>query len=180
MKVNFYLPLVFLAIFSCTSQNDKEYFPFKSFLENELNQIDSLPIAVFKYTNRNNFTDTAIVEKKEFRELTRSLLYLDLQEKNVQSHYNELVLEDTDIDNIAISYSTEKNQFPIKRLQLNIKTGTTLVKSFYVERVDRLNGITILRRILWNSKNGVTVTSIYYKDNKAEELITEKYSWSLQ
>jgi hypothetical protein len=172
--------LLFLLFTSCNNQEEKEYFPFKSFLENELNQIDSLPIAIFKYTNRNNQTDTSIIEKKQFRDLAVSLLNIDLLESNTANAYKELVLEDTDIDNIAISYSTDEDQYPIKQLQLNIRPGTSLVKNVYVERIDQANEITILRKILWSTKKGVTVTSIYYKDKIAQEQLTEKYSWSIQ
>ncbi|MEN9371713.1 MAG: hypothetical protein RL152_996 [Bacteroidota bacterium] len=172
--------LLFLLFASCNNQEEKEYFPFKSFLENELNQIDSLPIAIFKYTNRNNQTDTSIIEKKQFRDLAVSLLNIDLLESNTANAYKELVLEDTDIDNIAISYTTDEDQYPIKQLQLNIRPGTSLVKNVYVERIDQANEITILRKILWSTKKGVTVTSIYYKDKIAQEQLTEKYSWSIQ
>jgi hypothetical protein len=165
---------------SCNNQEEKEFFPIKSFLQNELNQIDSLPLAIFKYTNRNNQTDTSIIEKKEFREISMSLLNIDLLEEKTANDYKELVLEDTDIDNIAITYTTDKKQYPIKQIQINIKTGTNLVKNIYIERIDESNGITILRKILWNLKKGVTITSIYYKDKIAREQMTEKYSWSIE
>jgi hypothetical protein len=55
-----------------------------------------------------------------------------------------------------------------------------MVKNVYVERVDQLNEVTIIRKILWNSEKGVTITSIYYKDKIAREQITEKFSWSIQ
>jgi hypothetical protein len=165
---------------SCNNQEEKEYFPIKSFIQNELNQIDSLPLAIFKYTNRNNQPDTSIIEKKEFRDISMSLLNIDLLEEKTANDYKELVLEDTDIDNIAITYTTDKKQYLIKQIQINIKTGTSLVKNIYIERIDESNGITILRKILWNLKKGVTITSIYYKDKIAREQMTEKYSWSIE
>lgn len=180
MKVTCFSFLFFVLLISCNDQEKKEYFPFKSYLENELNQIDSLPVAIFKYSNRNNQSDTSIIEKKQFRDLAVSLLSIDLLEEKTSNAYKELVLEDTDIDNIAINYTTDKNQFPIKQLQLNIKSGTSMVKNVYVERVDQLNEVTIIRKILWNSEKGVTITSIYYKDKIAREQITEKFSWSIQ
>jgi hypothetical protein len=181
MKFNIFTFSFFLLISSCSLQEEeKTYFPFKSFLENELNQLDSLPIAIFKYSYRNKNIDTSIVEKKIFRELAISLLNVDLTEKKTATAYNEIVLEDTDIDNIAISYASENDQYPIKKLQLNIKPGTSLVKNIYVERLDQLEEVTILRKILWNTKKGVTITSIYYKNKIAREQLTEKYSWSIQ
>jgi hypothetical protein len=144
MKV--YLNLVFFAFYlitSCNTEQPKEYFPFKSFLTNELNEIDSLPVAILKYKIQNGKTDTSIIEKQQFREIATSLFKLDLQEKKTLQAYKELVLEDTDIDNISIHYTTESKEYPIKQLQLNIKTGTSVVKSFYVERLDNSNDVKI-------------------------------------
>jgi hypothetical protein len=179
MKVNFLLLLLTLLA-ACETEKEKEYFPFQTFLQQELNQIDSLPVAIFKYSKRNDKTDTVIIEKKQFREITSTLLNIDLLNKDNLDAYTELVLEDTDIDNINISYSTDNKKLPIKQLQLNIKPGTSVVKNFYVERMDQINDLNILRKILWTSQKGVTITSLYYQDNKLKEHLTEKYSWSIQ
>jgi len=179
MKVNFLLLLLTLLA-ACETEKEKEYFPFQTFLQQELNQIDSLPVAIFKYSKRNDKTDTVIIEKKQFREITSALLNIDLLNKDNLDAYTELVLEDTDIDNINISYTTDNKKLPIKQLQLNIKPGTSLVKNFYVERMDQINDLNILRKILWTSQKGVTITSLYYQDNKLKEQLTEKYSWSIQ
>jgi len=179
MKVNFLLLLLTLLA-ACETEKEKEYFPFQTFLQQELNQIDSLPVAIFKYSKRNDKTDTVIIEKKQFREITSALLNINLLNKDNLDAYTELVLEDTDIDNINISYTTDNKKLPIKQLQLNIKPGTSLVKNFYVERMDQINDLKILRKILWTSQKGVTITSLYYQDNKLKEQLTEKYSWSIQ
>lgn len=181
MKV--FLKLVFFSLYllaSCNTEQPKEYFPFKPFLTNELNEIDSLPIAIFKYQIRDGKTDTSIIEKKQFREITTSLFELDLQDKKTIQAYKELVLEDTDLENITIHYTTENQNYPIKQLQLNIKTGTSIVKNFYAERLDIIDDIRIVRKILWSNKKGVSVTSIYYKNNKIQDTLTEKYSWSIE
>ena len=179
MKVNFLLLLLTLLA-ACETEKEKEYFPFQTFLQQELNQIDSLPVAIFKYSKRNDKTDTVIIEKKQFRDITSALLNIDLLNKDNLDAYTELVSEDTDIDNINISYTTDNKKLPIKQLQLNIKPGTSLVKNFYVERMDQINDLNILRKILWTSQKGVTITSLYYQDNKLKEQLTEKYSWSIQ
>lgn len=181
MKFNLSL-ILFLYVFTCSCKQEepKDFFPFKEYFTNEINTIDSLPIAIFKYTSFNNNTDTSIIEKKDFRELTVGLLSLDLQNEEIKKAYDEVVLDDVNTKNISISYTTEDKTQPIKLLQLNIKPGTTVVKNIYIERIDQANDVTILRKILWNTQKGVTISSIYYKANKIQESLTEKYSWSIQ
>lgn len=180
MKILIGLISLLPLFFACNTDEEKKYFPFNSFLEKELNEIDSLPVAIFKLTERNNQFDTTLMDKDAFRKMATALLQLDLAESKIAEDYTELVLEDTDIENIAISYSTENKNLPIKQLQLNIKSGTTFVKNFYTVRFDQLNDITIQRKILWTTSKGVTISSIYYKDNIAKEQLIEKYSWSIQ
>lgn len=181
MKVHLFLFIAFSIFYSsCQHEAPKTYFPFKQYLENELNQIDSLPIAIFKFSTTKNKVDTVIIDKKAFRAIATALLVVDLQNVEISKDYKELVLEDTDIDNIAINYTTEKKEKPIKQLQLNIRPGTTTVKNFYIERIDNVNDITIIRKILWSTKQNLSITSVYYKDNNMQEQLTEKYSWSIQ
>lgn len=174
------LTLLFIAYSSCRQEEPKSYFPFKEYLENELKEIDSLPIAIFKFSSTKENADTTIIDKQAFRKIVIGLLAIDLQNEEISKTYKELVLEDTDIDNIAISYTTEKKENPIKQLQLNIRPGTTTLKNFYVERLDKINDITITRKILWSTNQSVSITSIYYKKNQLQNQLTEKYSWSVQ
>jgi hypothetical protein len=55
-----------------------------------------------------------------------------------------------------------------------------MVKNFYAERLDISDDIKIVRKILWSTKKGVSITSIYYKNNKIQDTLTEKYSWSIE
>lgn len=169
-----------LFLNGCNTEKTKTYFPFQAFLEQELHLIDSLPVAIFKYQTKAEITDTSIIEKAKFKEIAKGLLFLDLQEKETYKNYQELVLEDTDIQNISISYTTENETLPIKKLLLNIRTGTSVVRNFYVERIDLVDGITISRKILWNAGKGMVVNSIYLKNNKVQYTSSERFSWSIE
>ena len=48
------------------------------------------------------------------------------------------------------------------------------------KRLDISDDIKIVRKILWSTKKGVSITSIYYKNNKIQDTLTEKYSWSIE
>ena len=169
-----------LALVGCNSAAPKSYFPFQSFLETELKNIDSLPVAIFKYHTTNGKTDTTIIEKKEFGDIARGLLFIDLQNEKINTHYKELVLEDTDIKNISINYTTQNEALPIKSIQINTTTGTTQVRSIYVERTDAIDETIIIRKMLWKTGKGMLINSSYYKNKQLLNNITEKFSWSIE
>ena len=108
------------------------------------------------------------------------MLFIDLQNENINKHYKELVLEDTDIKNISINYTTQNEVFPIKTIQINTTTGTTEVRSIYVERTETIDETLIIRKILWKSGKGVLINSDYYKNKQLLNNITEKFSWSIE
>ena len=181
MKISLFLFISFgIGLVGCSSAPPKNYFPFHSFLETELKNIDSLPIAIFKYHTANGKTDSTIIEKKEFGKIAKGLLFIDLQDEKINKHYKELVLEDTDIKNISINYTTQNEALPIKSIQINTTTGTTEVRSIYVERTDSIDETIIIRKILWKSGKGMLINSAYYKNKQLVKNITEKFSWSIE
>ncbi len=112
MKLSLFLFISFVVgSVGCSSAPPKNYFPFQSFLETELKNIDSLPIAIFKYHTANGKTDSTIIEKKEFREIAKGLLFIDLQNENITKHYKELVLEDTDIKTYQLTIQPKMKLF---------------------------------------------------------------------
>jgi len=70
----FVVPLLLLFFFACSdSTEEKNHFPITAFLEDELAQIDSLPVAIIHTKETNGLSDTSVMDKKEFRALALQL-----------------------------------------------------------------------------------------------------------
>ena len=179
----FILILFSLAISACKGkkqeQEKKQYYPIYAFLEQELSVIDSLPVAILKYHQENQKFDTSITEKKEFRKITKGLLLNDLQDSESLNDYEETVIEDVQLDDIIISYSTEKKNKAINKIELHILPGSTKIKSLYAERRDEVGNTQIIRKILWTSGKQLLVSSSFYNKSGQETNMTDRFNWSL-
>lgn len=171
--------LLFLDACNNPGEN-KNHFPIKAFLQQELSSIDSLPVAVFKIRESNENADTMIVEKKAFRILVMYLLDINLQEKKSQRIYDELILEDAEMGNISISYSTVDEDAAIKKIELNIKTGSNNIKSIFAERQEKQGDTLLIKKILWTTSTEMMVNTCYYKKGELLNNITERYNWTIR
>src|SRR5271170_348021 len=52
----------------------KNYFPVADFIKSEIHYVDSLPLAIIKYTIQNNQTDSAFIKTDEFNQLAQEFL----------------------------------------------------------------------------------------------------------
>lgn len=168
--------LLSLFFIACNqSSEEKNHFPIHAFLDEELAQIDSLPIAIILTRETIGKTDTVVVDKKEFRPLAMELIGIDLQEKK----YQELVLEDLQLGNISISYTTEEPNLPIRKIELNIDASTNKIKSIFAERQDKEGEQLLIRKILWTTATELMVNTSVYNEGQLLNNLTERYNWAI-
>jgi hypothetical protein len=174
-----YAVLSFFFIACNQSSEEKNHFPIHAFLEEELAQIDSLPIAIILTRETIGKADTAVVDKKEFRTLSMQLIGIDFQEKKYKNNYKELVLEDVALGNISIGYTTEEPDLPIRKIELNIDAGTNKIKSIFAERQDKQGEQLLIRKILWTADTELMVNTSVYKEGQLLNNLTERYNWAI-
>ena len=168
--------LILASISACSdSSEEKNHFPITAFLKEELERIDSLPVAIILTRDNKGHMDTTIVDKKEFRPLAMELIGIDLQEKK----YQELVLEDLQLGNISISYTTEEPNLPIRKIELNINASTNKIKSIFAERQDKEGEQLLIRKILWTTATELMVNTSVYNEGQLLNNLTERYNWAI-
>ena len=176
----FIVPLLLFFFTACSdSTEEKNHFPITAFLEEELGQIDSLPIAIILTRETNGKSDTSIVDKKKFRALAMQLIGIDFKEKKHMNNYEELVLEDAALGNISIGYTTEDPDLPIRKIELNIDASSNKIKSIFAERQEDTDGKLLIRKILWTSSTELMVNTSFYKEGQLLNNLTERYNWAM-
>ena len=169
-----------LFFIACSqSTEEKNHFPITAFLEEELAQIDSLPIAIIRTRETNGLSDTMVMDKKKFRGLAMQLMGIDFQEKQHKDNYQELVLEDAQLGNISIGYTTEEPNLPIRKIELNIDANSNKIKSIFAERQEKEGEKLLIRKILWTASTELMVNTSIYKDSQLLNNLTERYNWAI-
>ncbi len=175
-----------LLLSSCSSSGSEEetngdinktFFPIAGSINAELKEIDSLPIAVIKYTRSGDKTDTTLADKSELRKVSAMLTDPDISSPELKKYYKEAVFMDNTINTVTMSYTTSSNKPAIRKIEVMIHPETEKVKSIYVEKQETAGDITYNRKMVWTSGKSLQLITITSLPGQTESIKTEKYSF---
>jgi len=160
-------------------QQDKSFYPIGSFIRSELSLVDSLPIAVFKYTIKDQKTDTQLLDKPAFRKIAEAFLTPDITVDPLKKKYKETVFMDATINSVTFSYVTDDASAEIQKIDVFINPETDKVKNIYVEKITRGGDSSITQKMIWIAGKHFQISTMVTHKDKAEETLQEKYSWDM-
>lgn len=158
-------------------QKDKNFYPIASFIESELFLVDSLPLAVFKYTIDETGTDTQLVAKPDFRKIAETFMSPDITIEPLKEKYTETVFMDETINTVTFSYSTEDTTAEIRKIDVFINPENDRVKNIYVEKINRGSDSIIIRKMIWTAGKHFQVSTVVSKSGMPDKNLQEKYTW---
>lgn len=158
---------------------NKTFFPIAGTILSELKNIDSLPIAIIKYTTSGEKKDTVIFSKQDMRAVADELIKPDISQPEYKKYYKETVFMDNTVNAVTMSYTTEEEDPVIRKIEVMIDPDHQKVKTIYVEKLDHQGDLNILKKMIWTSGKNLQVISIINGKNEAETVKTEKYEWGL-
>lgn len=164
-----------------TSQKNKDFYPVRAFIQQELKSIDSLPVAIFLYTDQDGGTDTTIVDKSAFRVLAEAAAQPDISQPPLRDGYEETVFLDATLNLVTMSYRPLKETgSPIRKIDVYIHPGTEQVKSVYIEKQESAGDSTILEKTVWSAGKQVQMTRLISRNGQADRLENRRFSWGMQ
>ena len=179
----YFFSLLFLS--ACNSSNpagknegpDKVFFPIAGTILAELRNIDSLPIAIIKYTTAGDRRDTVIFDKKSMRIVADELIKPDISLPDSKKYYKETVFMDNTTNSVTMSYTTEDEKPEIRKIEVTIDPDNQRVKSIYVEKLNHFDDSTKVRKMIWTPGKNLQVISLINEKEGSEKIRTEKYEW---
>ena len=174
---------ILTASSSCNSgeeNNDdvnKTFFPIAGNINAELKELDSLPVAVIKYTTEGSLSDTTIADKAELRKVSAMLTQPDISLPELKKYYREDVLMDNTINTVTMSYTTKAEEPEVRKIEVMFNAETDKVKSIYVEKLSKSGDTTVTRKMVWTPNRNLQVITLKAVPGKPENIKTEKYSF---
>lgn len=187
MKQPILILICLIFLFACNSSDPKKknedlnkvFFPIAGTILAELKSIDSLPIAIVKYTVNGEQKDSSLVKKEEMNAVVDQLIKPDISLPEYKKYYKETVFMDNTTNSVTMSYTTEDENPEIRKIEVTIDPDNQRVKTIYVERVGHLNQKTILKKMIWTTGKNLQVISIENTKEKGELVKMEKYEWGI-
>ena len=137
------------------------FFPVAEYLETEILHVDSVPLALKKYTTINNRTDSAFIQIPEFNTLAKRFLPLELHDGRFEKDFTESSFMDKSTQSITFTYSTPVKELPLQRVDVTTipHNGTQKVRSIYLEKNYSSGDSVITEKMYWRAgKNFQIVT----------------------
>jgi hypothetical protein len=176
-----------ISLLACNSKENAEnneelnktFFPIAGTILAELKKIDSLPIAIIKYTTSGEQKDTVIFNKQDMKAVADELIKPDISLPEYKKYYKETVFMDNTVNTVTMSYTTEEDDPVVRKIEVMIDPDNQKVKTIYVEKLDHQGDRNILRKMIWTSGKNLQVISIINGKNEMETVKTEKYEWGI-
>ncbi len=190
MKKQFFISFILLtfALYNCTnnntssdqSKNDtdgKAFYPVGNYILSQLAYIDSMPLAIIKYTTIHNATDTSIMEKKEFRHIAAAFMTPDISSPELRSQYEEHSFIDATLGTITLTYTARNDNLPLRKADILLDQENTGVKTIYIEKIIPGTDSSVVKKMLWVANRNCQITTLVQKEGQPEDVILERYVW---
>lgn len=152
-----------------------DFYPITQYIISELNQLDSIPLAIIKYSTRASTTDTSIISKPEFRKIANSLISADVSLPDRSDQFEETSFLDATLGTLSLTYRPIKNaSVTINQLDVLLNQTNSKVLSVYAETREGDS----LKKMLWTPNRSFQVTTLTTTHNGTEQVLQERYVWN--
>jgi hypothetical protein len=186
-RFNRVVSVIFLFLISCgesstsneaePSKKDQAFYPTAAFIKEQVSKLDSLPLAVFKYTVTEKGTDSVIVPKEELKKAANDFLSPDITVEPLRKMYTETVLNDETSGTITFTYLTNDEDAEVRKAEVYINPNNDKVKGIYIEKIKSGGDSTLIKKLFWKTDRNFQVISIVEKNNQTQSTLQEKYEW---
>ena len=190
MKKRLFIFFTFLpfALYNCTNNNassdqskedtaGKAFYPVGNYIHSQLDYIDSMPLAVIKYTTIDNVTDTSIIEKQDFKDIAAAFMTPDINSPEFKSQYEEHSFIDATLGTITLAYTAKNDRVPLRKADILLNQENTGVKTIYIEKNIPGTDSSVIKKMLWIANRNCQITTLVQKEGQPEDIILEKYVW---
>ena len=141
----------------------RDYFSVADYVKGEIKTIDSLPVGIMKKIIRSNKTDSAFIERPEFKALASVFVDPALEKAALETKYTEHSFMDETTGYYTFTYEPTASDAPYQRIDVLVRPGEVYsrVKSIYLEKA-------------WKSGDTAVNSKLYWKAGTSFQVATER------
>ena len=138
----------------------KSYFPIAEYIKGEMKTIDSLPVGIMKKRISGNKTDSAFIERLEFKSLAALFTGADVSKETLETKYVEHSFVDQTTGYYTMTYEPKVSDASYDRIDVLVKPGATAdnVKSIYLQKSSSHADTLINERLFWTANTSFRIT----------------------
>lgn len=152
--------------------DDKLFYPAFTFINQELRNIDSMDVALFRYQTSGDRTDTTIMEKAAFRKYVESIFSPEMLAEPSKYPFQRRIFMDETIGRITISMDAQDPMATVRRMDMLLDPETDAIKSIYAEILRVEGEKTLFRKMTWTS--GLQLTEGIEETDRSDTLSSRR------
>ncbi len=144
------------------SSAKNSFFPVADYLQTEILNVDSTPVALVRYSVSNNKMDSAFISAPEFNTLALQFLPPEIRDGSLAKNFTESSFADKTTGSITFSYTPIDKSNPLLRVDVQTVQGRRAqeVKSIYMEIRRAAGDSLVLQKMLWTSKRNFQIVAL--------------------
>jgi hypothetical protein len=160
----------------------KNFFPVADYIRGEMRYVDSMPLALLKYTVRDNRTDSGFIHADEFHRIAGEFLLPGLAKENFEKNFSQSSFMDETSGYLTFTYSTLDKDQPLQRVDVlalpaAAGTNTNQVKSIFLQTSSISADTVVVKKMLWIAKESLLVITSLQPRNKPAIVSQVKVVW---
>jgi hypothetical protein len=154
------------------------FFPVGDYLMTEILRVDSLPVAILRYTIQKGRKDSAFISPAEFNTLAKEFVVTEFRDGSFEKNYQESSFMDKTTRQSTFTYSTVNRDLPLQRVDVLVapgaaRNGSNEVKSIYLEKAFISGDTATLKKMFWKAGRNfqiITRVNIHGKTSFEQQL----------
>jgi hypothetical protein len=152
-----------------------QFFPVASYLMNEIEYVDSLPVGIVKYRSVGRKTDSSYISLDEFHGLASEFISPELNDSNFRKGFQESSFMDRSTSSATFFYKSLSPSQNIKRVDVVTAKGDVFdeVKSIYIEKQVKQGNEVVNKKLFWKPKRNFQIITVNedHSDKQVPELV---------
>ncbi|RTL57143.1 MAG: hypothetical protein EKK37_13915 [Sphingobacteriales bacterium] len=157
-------------------EKKKEFLPVIEFLAGEIKHVDTVPYTLVKYTTINDRTDSVIISRPEFRNMTKEFLEINIRDDKYKDNYEETSFADNSTGTLSFTYISKSPGIKLSKVDAYVNPESQKITRLYLERNYNGGDTAITKKLLWQTKGNFIIITIKNINNK-ESVVQEKIVW---
>lgn len=173
------LPAAIACNPSGSSEQGGNFYPYIPLIKAEAEALDSMPLAVIRYREDGQGSDTSIVGKGDFRRMALEAFQPDITIAPLNELYHEEVFMDQTLNRVVIRYGTEDPDAEIRLLEISLDPDREKVKSIYLEKRITSGDTVQTAKTIWTVGRQLQVNRIRRVGGSPIAPLRERFVWGL-
>lgn len=138
------------------------FLPIADLLGSEIRQIDSTPLAIWKFVIEKGHKDSVLLKPAEFQALATQFLVPEFRDGSFQKDFTESSFIDNATRDATFTWSTTVSDLPLQRVDVIVSPRGTAhqLKSVYLERTRVSGDSTIHEKMIWQAGKRFQISSL--------------------